>query len=83
MVTPIYAIVLEDSFHFPFLGRPLRKLHPQDEMSIAESIHLIACNRSIRPINKRDESETLGPAGVSVFGQEDSGHAAKALEHVA
>ena len=47
------------------------------------AINLLACSRSIAPLLEADERETLGPAGIPIFSEEDSGHAAEALEDLA
>lgn len=52
-------------------------------MSIAEAIHLLARDGGVCSVDKRDEREALGSSRVSILGQEDSGDAAKALEHIA
>lgn len=48
-----------------------------------KSVHLVARLDGIAPVRKADERESLGHARVSVLGQEYSGDASEALEHVA
>lgn len=47
------------------------------------TVHLVAGLDRVVPVREADKREPLGEAGVAVLGQEHSGDAAEALEHVA
>jgi hypothetical protein len=69
-------------FNSPLLGL-LGKLHAQNKMLETVSVHLVAGFDGIGPVGETDESKALGHARLSVLGQEHTGDAAEALEHVA
>ena len=52
-------------------------------MPIAPAVHLLTGPCSIRPINERDKSKTLGPACVPILSQEHSRDTAESLEEIA
>jgi hypothetical protein len=61
----------------------LRKLDLENKMLVAEAVDLLARAGGVSSIDKRNEREALCAAGLAVFGQEDAGDAAEALEDVA
>src|ERR1700761_1461384 len=65
------------------LSRPLRKFHPQDQMSVSKPIHFLTSPRSIHSVHEGDECKALRSLGVSIFGQENSGDPSKALKQLA
>ncbi|KAH8718693.1 hypothetical protein HC256_003324 [Beauveria bassiana] len=54
-----------------------------NKMLETKSVHLVARLDGVAPIRKADKRESLGHARIPVLGQEYSGDASKALEHVA
>jgi hypothetical protein len=66
-----------------FLRSLLCKFDAQNQMLETISVHLVTRLDSIASVRKADKSKSLGHARLPILGQEHTGNATEALEHVA